>query len=415
MTRERHEVRDGAGRVVQINPGRSRSPLRVGLVAACAFPAPRGSQVLVDEMAAALARTGVETHLIAPLDARARRRVYRTHAVEPAVPRARAGGITGLLRPLVDVTLTARLVRTVRREGLHVLHAHNYEGLVTSLAVRALSGVPVVYHSHNVFADELPTYAPTPLRAAARRFGCWCDRTFPRLADRVVTLSEDVASHLSSCGVEPHRVSVVPPGLDPAPFAPHRAKLRQRRAIFAGNLDGYQNLDLLLAAWRLVEERDASSELVLVTHVRRGRASRHLRGADLGHRVRVRVVASLAEVAAELGSAMLGVSPRVSWSGFPIKTLNYMASAIPTVALAASAKGVRPGETGWVVEADTPEGLAAALLGALASPRDCARRGRAALQLLHEQHCWDRLVPRIVEVARAAIADSEPLRPRQVA
>lgn len=392
-------------------------PLRVGLVAACAFPAPRGSQVLVDEMAEALVSAGVDAHLVAPLDPRARERPYRTHAVEPAVPRARAGGVTGLLRPLVDATLTARLAQIVERESLQVLHAHNYEGLVTSLAVRALRGIPVVYHSHNVFADELPTYAPRAMRGAARRFGAWCDRTFPRQADRVVTLSGDVAEHLQTRGVEAHRLSVIPPGIDPAPFEPHRATLRKRRAIFTGNLDGYQNLGLLLDAWRLVEERDASSELVLVTHVRRGSAARRLRRTRWGARVRVETATNLDQVARELGLAMVGVSPRASWSGFPIKTLNYMASGTPTIALEASAKGVRHGETGWVVSGTGPRALADALVAALASPRDCARRGRTALQAVREHHAWDRLAPRIVDVARAAIADGEgdPARTRRVA
>ena len=392
-------------------------PLRVGLVAACAFPAPRGSQVLVDEMAEALVGAGVDAHLIAPLDPRARARPYRTHVVEPAVPRARAGGVTGLLRPLVDATLTARLAQIVERERLQVLHAHNYEGLVTSLAVRALRGIPVVYHSHNVFADELPTYAPRAMRGAARRFGAWCDRTFPRQADRVVTLSGDVAEHLQNRGVERHRMSVIPPGIDPTPFEPHRATLRKRRAIFTGNLDGYQNLRLLLDAWRLVEERDASSELVLVTHVRRGTAARRLRRTRWGARVRVETATSLDQVARELGLAMVGVSPRASWSGFPIKTLNYMASGTPTIALEASAKGVRDGETGWVVSGAGPEALAEALVAALASPRDCARRGRSALQFVREHHAWERLAPRIVDVARAAIADGEhdPARTRRVA
>lgn len=368
-------------------------------------------------MADALVDAGQDVHLIAPLDARVRGRRYQTHAVEPAVPRARAGGVTGLLRPLVDATLTARLAATVEREGIQVLHAHNYEGLVTSLAVRALRGVPVVYHSHNVFADELPTYAPRTLRRAARRFGAWCDHTFPRMADRVVTLSDDVADHLQSCGVEAHRVSVVPPGLDPSPFEAHRATLRKRRAIFTGNLDGYQNLELLLDAWRLVERRDTSSELVLVTHVQRGAAARRLRRTKWGERVRVQIAGSLDEVAQEMGAAMVGVSPRASWSGFPIKTLNYMASGTPTVALAASAKGVRAGETGWVVAQETPEALAAVLVEALSSPRECARRGRAALQHLRERHSWDRLAPQIVAAARAAVpaAEQDPAGTRRVA
>jgi glycosyltransferase involved in cell wall biosynthesis len=403
--------------------------LRVGLVAACAFPAPRGSQILVQEMASALVEHGMVTHLIAPLDRRVGSRSFFTHPVEPAVPRARAGGIESLLRPVVDAALVARLAATVRRERLEVLLAHNYEGLLAALAVRAVLGVPVVYHSHNVLADELPTYSPTALRSLAARVGRLCDRTLPRQADRVVTLSEDVAGYLADCGVAEDRISVIPPGLDRAPFASHRASIRQRSAIFTGNLDGYQNLDLLLDAWSLVEASGAPGDLVLATHVRRGAELARIRRRIQGRRVELRVVESLDEMAQRLGSAMVGVSPRTSWSGFPIKTLNHMASATPTIALASSAKGVRDGLTGWVVREETPEGLAAALREALGQPRECSRRGRAALAVLRREHDWKLLAPRVAEAAELAVRAPQPaadgvgtpgglraaLRPRRVA
>ena len=78
---------------------------------------------------------------------------------------------------------------------------------------------------------------------------------------------------------------------------------------------------------------------------------------------------------------------------------------------------VRDGETGWVVPDDSPEALAEVLLTALASPRDCARRGRAALQVARENHAWEQLAPKIVEVARSAITAGEdtPARTRRVA
>lgn len=380
--------------------------LRVGLVAACAFPAPRGSQILVQEMASALVEQGTEPHLIAPLDRRVGRKSFSTHSVEPAVPRARAGGIESVLRPLVDAALVARLVATVRQERLEVLLAHNYEGLLASLAVRATLGIPVVYHSHNVLADELPTYSPAALRGVATRLGAWCDRTLPRQADRVVTLSDDVASYLADCGVAEEKIAVIPPGLDRTPFAPYRAAIRQRAAIFTGNLDGYQNIDLLLDAWRLVEASGDPGELILATHVRRGSELGRIRRRIEGRRVQLRIVDSLEEMARRLGSAMVGVSPRTSWSGFPIKTLNHMASATPTIALASSAKGVRDGLTGWVVREETPAALAGALREALRQPRECSRRGRAALSVLRQDHDWQVVAPKVAEVAGLAARTS---------
>ncbi len=377
---------------------------RVGLVAACRFPEPRGSQVLIDQMACALAGSGVQTHLIAPLAREWRGRPYRVNAA--AVARRGAGvdvttPIGAALRALFDARLAAFLGRVVRRERIDVLHAHNYEGLVAALAVRRLHGVSVVYHSHNVMADELPFYAPAPLQRAARRLGAWCDRTLPRLADHVVALSADVGEHLCRAGVAAERLSVVPPGLEPGPFAAENGQRRggARSAVFAGNLDGYQNLDLLLDAWAIAATGDPGIRLTLVTQAPRAVVERGLGRRPLGDRVRLVAAGSLAEVAAELASATVGVSPRSSWSGFPIKTLNYMASALPTVALAASAKGVRDGETGWVVPEATAPALAQTLAAALDDPVACARRGRAAREALADEHSWSLITPRLLELS----------------
>jgi glycosyltransferase involved in cell wall biosynthesis len=357
-------------------------------------------------MALALHGSGIETHLIAPRGRmRPLRRPYRTHALtargswSPA-----ASSVLGWLRPLADAALVSRATAVVRSEHLDVLLAHNYEGLLVALAVRQRCGVRVVYHSHNVLADELPLYAPRRLHGFAQRIGAWFDRTLPKRADRVVALSDDVAQHLVEVGVERDRLAVIPPGLDPTPFrAPDWRRPRPRRAVFAGNLDGYQNLELLLDAWSRAAALDRGIELRLVTHAPGRALARRLRRDGMASRVHLVEAASLAHVATELSSAMVGLSPRSSWSGFPIKNLNYMASGIPTVALAASAKGVRHDETGWIVQDEDAAGFATALLSSLGDPAACARRGHAAREMLQERHAWHRLAPRLLAVAHAAV------------
>lgn len=387
------------------------SRIRLGLVAGCAFPAPRGSQVLIDEMAIALSRSGAEPHLIAPVERSRFDRSYVVHASPIARPASRptSGWLPLVVRALFDAQLLARLAAVTRRHGLSVLHAHNYEGLVAALAVRRLRRIPVVYHSHNVLADELPAYAGRAAYRAAHRFGSRCDRWLPRLADQVVTLSSDVAQYLRSSGVAPDRLSVIPPGLDPSPFdsplfaaAPHRV-LRTRRAVFAGNLDRYQNLELLLDAWALASAHDPGIDLTLVTHAPTLAVERMLEQRGLAGRVRIVTAGSLVDVTRELATAALGVSPRSSWSGFPIKTLNYMASRLPTVAIAASAKGIRDGETGWVVGEACPAALATTLLESLSTPEDSRQRGAAAREALAQHHSWDRLAPRVLDVSQQAM------------
>lgn len=376
---------------------------RIGIVAGCRFPSPRGSQVLIDAMAAALAASGVETHLLAPI-AGPWRSSYRTHSLASArtmpVAEPSLGSAAGRL--LRDPGLASRLARIVARERIEVLHAHNYEALIASLCVRAALGVPVVFHAHAVLADELPLYAPPGAlgAGAARRLGAWCDARLPRLADHVVALSGDVARYMGENGVAPHKLSTIPPGVAaaaPAPVA--RPRSARPQAVFAGNLDRYQNLDLLLDAWAIVAGRMADAELLLVTH-----ESQRAPGLGAGPvlpRVGIVRAKDFGEARAATAGAWVGVSPRTSWSGFPIKTLNYMAAALPTVAMAGSAKGVRDGETGWIVCEPTARALAESLCEALGDPARAASRGRSARELLGEDHDWGRLVPGLLAISEA--------------
>jgi glycosyltransferase involved in cell wall biosynthesis len=396
----------GAATPVGGSGGGAIAQPRIGLVAACRFPAPRGSQVLIDEMATAFAAAGAETHLIAPM-ARRVGRPYRTHALAPRpgiAPPSDPIAWPNFARLLFDAALVARLDAVVRRERISVLHAHNYEALAAALIVRRLRRVPVVFHSHAMLADELPLYAPrgSVARRSAQRLGAWADRTLPRLADHVVALSDDVADYLADRGVARERLSIVPPGLAPAAPPTEWRGERPRRAVFAGNLDAYQNVDVLLDAWVDVRRRRADAELSVVTHAAPPALESAIARRRLQEAVRVVRARSFAEVSAEIASAAVGVSPRRSWSGFPIKTLNYMASGVPTVAFEASAKGIADGETGWVVRAPTAAALGAALCEALEDPVASARRGRAAREALHERHAWNSLAPDLLTISKRA-------------
>ncbi len=392
----------------------SRRPLRLGLVAACAFPAPRGSQVFIDESARALEAAGAEVHLVAPRGRERDSVPYRIHGLWPLPrlrPRLALAGASLLARPLFDVALALRLERVARAERLDVLLAHNYEGLAVALAVRTRTGIPVVYQAHNVAEDELPWLGGASLGPGLGSLGRVLDRQLPRRADAVVALSDDVAAHLVACGVAPERMHVIAPGLDPRPFVGWRRRRRKLRVIFAGNLDAYQNMTGLLEAWEWVVAGLPAAELHIVIH--RGEARR---ARMLAERPGVRVVTAhaLQDVARERGAAAVGVSPRQSWSGYPIKILNYMAAALPTVAMARAAKGVVAGSTGWVAADESTAALGAVLLEALLSPAECRRRGEAAARRLDRDHAWSRQSSRRLGVVEAVVA-GEPRRSLPVA
>ncbi len=336
---------------------------------------------------------------------------YRIHGLWPALrlrPRLALAGASLLARPFFDVALALRLEHVARVQQLDVLLAHNYEGLAVALAVRARTGIPVVYHAHNVAEDELPWLGGASLGAGLGRLGRLLDHQLPRRADAVVALSDDVAAHLVARGVAPERMHVIAPGLDPRPFVGWRRRRRKLRVVFAGNLDAYQNIAVLLEAWRQVAAVLPTAELRIVIHTGEER-----RGAMLAGRSGMRVVVarSLQDVAREIGAAAVGVSPRQSWSGYPIKIVKYMAAALPTVAMPRAAKGVVAGRTGWVAGDESAAALGAVLREALLSPAECRRRGEAAAWRLDRDHSWRQQSSQLLGVVESVVA-GEPGRGR---
>ena len=137
---------------------------RVALVAACAFPTLQGSQLLVRRLAQGLRARGHEVVVVTYAEglegALAGVPVYRA----PALLGCHARGSGPHPSKLVlDAALFASLWRVLRREHIELVHAHNYEGALIGLAAGKLAGVPVIYHSHNALAEELPTYFRHPL------------------------------------------------------------------------------------------------------------------------------------------------------------------------------------------------------------------------------------------------------------
>src|SRR5437773_1332687 len=131
--------------------------MRIALVLAGPYPDLRGSQVLVQQLADGIRGRGHVVHLV----------TYGAVAGTRPGPHA--------ARIARDLVLVARLWRTVQREAIDLIHAHNYEAAIASLMVGRVTNRPVVYHGHNALAEELPLYfrarllrRPTPGARPAR-------------------------------------------------------------------------------------------------------------------------------------------------------------------------------------------------------------------------------------------------------
>jgi len=360
------------------------------MVGACPYPVPQGSQVYLRETALGLAKRGHDVHLV----------VYGHGRGDDAsgLPIHRAANIPGarrtdagpsLAKPLEDAALVAALRRVVRDERIDIVHAHNYEALLVALAVRKR---PLIYHAHNAMADELP-YFVRPSRWAGQ-VGTWLDRTFPRRADRVVVPHNALAAYLAGWGCPLDRLVVVPPPVEPSVFTECAIGNDVPPVLYTGNLDAYQNLELLERAMARVREELPEARLVVATAAEGG-----LPGAEI---VPTPDVDTLRIV---LARDAVFACPRVSWCGYPIKLLNAMAAGMAIVACQSAAHPLTGGENALVVPDNDAQAFAQALLALLRSPGERARLGHAARRTAVLKHAPDAIAARIEAVYTSVLCE----------
>jgi glycosyltransferase involved in cell wall biosynthesis len=400
---------------------------RVAIVAACPFPTLQGSQLLIRKLAEGLGRRGHETVVVTyaegleEMSASPIRRIRR-------LPGFRALGSGPRAAKLVlDAALLFRLLDVIERESIEVMHAHNYEAALIGLAARRLTGVPLIYHSHNALAEELPTYfRGRTARRLARALGALADREVPRRADHCIAICRELVGFLRARGVGAEAIEMIAPGGSPEEFptcsVAEAATIRARFGfgerpvlLYTGNLDGYQNLELLLASIGIVRRTVGDALLVLATHATPRDLPPHLHRLPPG--VRLVTAGDFATVRDLIQIADLALCPRREWSGFPMKLLNYMAAAKAVVVSAGSAKAVRHGRNGVVVDEHGPDAYAAAIIGLLTDPARRRRLGAAARRTVEDEYRWERVVDQVeatyhtVVRRRAAAAAAPAARP----
>ncbi|HEX7343147.1 MAG TPA: glycosyltransferase family 4 protein [bacterium] len=371
--------------------------LNIAMVAACPFPTSQGSQVLIRELSEALSRRGHRVHVVTyhfgePLECPG----LIIHRIPELFRYNKFRSGPEIRKPILDLLLMRKLDQVVRREGIDIVHAHNYEAPLAALPVCRRHRIPLVYHSHNTMSDEFYTYfrlkIPQKLARAAARF---MDRYIPRQADFIIAINPQVAAFLTGMGTPATKIKYIPPGIDygevprPDPAILKKCGIRDEKLIlYAGNLDGYQRIDLLLEALAQVFKAHEDARFVLMTGSDTTGFVRDVERLALSDRITVVPGPSYERVKALLAHGRVAVNSRISWSGFPIKLLNYMAAGLPVVAFRGAAAPVVDGQTGILAPPGNIKAFAAAI-NVLLSDQDLSRRlGSEAKRMAMEQFTW---------------------------
>jgi len=295
-----------------------------------------------------------------------------------------------------DRALRDALVAAQPRRAFDAVLAHNAEAALVALSARRKTGVPVVYVVHALWAHELESWLPRGLAPVARGVGRGLDRALAARADGMIVLSRAAHDALAPHARGP--IACIPPGWTPEPDPSSDAILaactrhglaREGYAIYAGNLDRYQELPLLDAAAGAIPELP----VVVATHDASGARFEHLRVVQVG---------SVAESQALVAGAALAVLPRRLHGGFPIKLLHYMAASRAIVARRTVADTLLDGSSARLLADDADAAAFAEVMATLASDTALrAQLGARARRTLTTAHAWPARAAETLALVRA--------------
>lgn len=339
---------------------------RVLMIAACPFPAPRGTPVRILRMAEALAARGHEVHMATyHLQQGGGELPFPVHRIPhvPTYSRIEPGPSYQKLA-VVDPLLAGKVLRLAWKLRPDVIHAHHYEGLLCALPAHYLLGIPVVFDSHVLLQAELPYYDLKGLGRTKSRIGGLLDRHLSRRADHVVVVTSDMYDRLLQDGViPPEHLTVAGNGVEDNFFDAAPGSFPQdgvQRLLFTGNLALYQGVDYMVQAFALLLRERPALRLVISTtsdlaeFQQLARKAGVLASIDFVH-------VPLEQLPELIASADVCLNPRTQCPGIPQKLLNYMGAGGAVVSFAGSAKHLRDGETALVVPDEDVRGFAHAI------------------------------------------------------
>jgi glycosyltransferase involved in cell wall biosynthesis len=224
-----------------------------------------------------------------------------------------------------------------------------------------------------------------------------------RRADSIITVSEYTASQIERrLGVERSRIAICPPGA-PA-WAPIDRPSPNGPILFMGTIEPRKNVGMLLRAYgHLLHRQPAAPPLVLAGRVAPScqHLLRELESAPLAGHVRTAGYVSGAERERLFREASMLVLPSLD-EGFGMPALEAMSVGVPVVA---SNRGALPeviGDAGLLVDAEDPEGLAAAMARLLAEPELACRLSEAG-KARASRFTWKASAGTLASAYRAAV------------
>jgi glycosyltransferase involved in cell wall biosynthesis len=291
-----------------------------------------------------------------------------------------------------DIWVWARLERFLRRERVHILHAHQFGSNVWGTLVGRMARVPVVLaHEHSW------SYEGQPLRRFLDR------ELVARGADRFIAISrEDERRMIEIERIDPRRTLYMPIGL-PSSSTIEGHDVRAELGIEPGVpvigsvalLRPQKAHAVLLRATALLAGEWPNIQLLLVG---RGPEQEPLErlSRELGIEDAVRFLGYRTDVPDVLSALDVAVCSS-DFEGTPAAVVEYMEAALPVVSTAVGGVPdlIEPGVHGLLVPPQDPTALAGAIAELLRDPERGRQMGVRGRERRHSEFGIDAMVQRV--------------------
>jgi glycosyltransferase involved in cell wall biosynthesis len=220
------------------------------------------------------------------------------------------------------------------------------------------------------------------------------------LADHIICPSRVTREYITSLGISPERVTVIPNGVDTARFSPRPAPLDEvPLLLYIGTLAGWQGLDTLLEAMPLVLEEHPARLKIVGKGRKEQRKFLQKRTRKMGLAGWVSLEGSVSHntIPQMINQAHLCLAPlsfndrNVTQGCCPIKVLEYLACGKPLVAanLPVVRELVCDGQEALLFTPDDPADLARCILTLLNDPPLAERLAETGCQRVRREFTWE--------------------------
>ena len=326
---------------------------------------------------------------------------------------------------LAQMRLTAqRLRQVIEQTKPDIIHAHSpVLNALPSLWVGGRLNLPVVYEMRASWEDAAVDHGTTVEGSLRYKISRALETFALKRADHITTICEGLRGDILSRGIPADRITVIPNAVDATSFrfgVEADPVLRQRLGLdgatvigFAGSFYGYEGLELLIEAARLLLPKHPNLRVLLVGGGPQ-EAALKVQAESTGLKDRVIFTGRVPQADVQRYYALIDVLAyprlpiRLTELVTPLKPLEAMAQGRMFVAsdVGGHRELVRHGETGFLFPAGSAAALETAIDTVLAQRDAWPRLKAQARKFVEQERTWTSSVARYAAVYAGVLAGS---------